>query len=119
MYSSGELSFVVTAFPQILFAIFLIGAEALEVYFLCLPAVQFFIFDIFSFLPKWASAFTSFIERVKKVIRDYRSGVYYKPFGRKEVVLIRSPDAMQELSEAPDLSQRAVYADVCSLQSPS
>ena len=34
------------------------------------------------------------------------------PFGRKEPVIIRSPDAIQELSEAAELSQRAVYADV-------
>lgn len=45
---------------------------------------------------------------------DYskRSGIYYKPFGRKEPVVIRNPDAMQELSESHALSQRAVYADV-------
>ena len=43
---------------------------------------------------------------------DKQSGIYYKPFLRREPVIIRSPDAMQELSEAPELSQRAVYADV-------
>ena len=43
---------------------------------------------------------------------DKRSGIYYKPFGRQEPVIIRSPDAIQELSEAPELSQRAVYSDV-------
>ena len=43
---------------------------------------------------------------------EERHGVYYKPFGRQEPVIIRSPDAMEELSEAPELSQRAVYADV-------
>ena len=41
-----------------------------------------------------------------------RSGTFYMPFGRKEPVIIRSPDAIQELSEAAELSQRAVYADV-------
>lgn len=41
-----------------------------------------------------------------------RSGIYYNPFKRAEPVIIRSPDAMQELSEATELSQRAVYADV-------
>ena len=33
------------------------------------------------------------------------------PWGRKEPVIIRSLDHMQELSEASELSQRAVYAD--------
>ncbi|CAD6592998.1 MAG: hypothetical protein ASARMPREDX12_006647 [Alectoria sarmentosa] len=41
-----------------------------------------------------------------------RHGVYYKPFGRQEPVIIRSPDALEELSEASELSQRAVYADI-------
>jgi len=43
---------------------------------------------------------------------DQRSGTYYNPFRRAKPVIIRSPDAMQELSEAAELSQRAVYADV-------
>jgi len=43
---------------------------------------------------------------------DQRSGIYYNPFRRAKPVIIRSPDAMQELSEAAELSQRAVYADV-------
>ena len=34
------------------------------------------------------------------------------PFGRKQPVIIRSPDAIHELSEASELSQRAVYAEV-------
>ena len=42
-----------------------------------------------------------------------RSGIYYKPFGRKEPVVVRSPKAIQELCEAIQLSQRAVYSDVC------
>ena len=42
-----------------------------------------------------------------------RSGIYYVPFRRHGPVIIRSPEAIQELSEAPELSQRAVYADVC------
>lgn len=67
--------------------------------------------------------------RTMKIVRDYvsqghehycpwkaheykRSGIYYKPFGRKEPVIIRSPEAIQELCEASELSQRAVYADV-------
>jgi hypothetical protein len=67
--------------------------------------------------------------RTTKILRDYvsqghdyccswrthvdkRSGIYYNPFGRKEPVIIRSPEAIHELSEASDLSQRAVYADV-------
>lgn len=50
-----------------------------------------------------------------KAHKDKRSGIYYKPFGRKEPVIIRSPEAIQELSEASDLSQRAVYADVSNL----
>ena len=48
-----------------------------------------------------------------------RAGIYYKPFWRKEPVIIRNPDAMQELSESPALSQRAVYADVRSKDASS
>lgn len=113
MYGFEEITLIMRNLPQVIFAIILLGAEALEVYFIFLPALQFLAMNIFSFLPEWASAFMSFAKRVKKVIQDYRSGVYYKPFGRKELVIIKSPDAMQELSEAPELSQRAVYADVC------
>lgn len=50
----------------------------------------------------------------KFVDNSQRSGVYYLPFGQKDPVVIRSQDVLQELSEAPELSQRAVYADVCS-----
>lgn len=48
-----------------------------------------------------------------------QSGVFYNPLGGKPPVIIRSPEAMQELSEAPQLSQRAVYSDVGSARSVS
>ena len=41
-----------------------------------------------------------------------KAGRYYIPWSRKSPIIVRSPDHMQELSEAPELSQRAVYADV-------
>lgn len=41
-----------------------------------------------------------------------RSGKLYKPWGRKQPVLVRNVDHMLQLSDAPELSQRAVYADV-------
>ena len=49
----------------------------------------------------------------EKANRLKQSGIYYTPFGRKEPVLIRSVEAIQELCEAPQLSQAAVYGDVC------
>ena len=49
---------------------------------------------------------------IAKIDKPQQSGVYYKPFFRKEPVIVRSPEAIQELCEAPQLSQRAVYADV-------
>lgn len=42
-----------------------------------------------------------------------QSGIYYQPFGRKEPFVVRSTEAIQELCEAPQLSQAAVYGDVC------
>ncbi|KAI9709132.1 MAG: hypothetical protein M1820_003578 [Bogoriella megaspora] len=50
------------------------------------------------------------------MINDYQNHRYYKPFLRDEPVVIRSPDAIQELSEASSLSQRAVYADIIGFQ---
>ncbi|KAI9660584.1 MAG: hypothetical protein M1821_009936 [Bathelium mastoideum] len=50
------------------------------------------------------------------MIDDYRNRRYYKPFLRNEPVVIRSSNAIQELSEASSLSQRAVYADIFGFQ---
>ncbi|KAI9690295.1 MAG: hypothetical protein M1822_009256 [Bathelium mastoideum] len=50
------------------------------------------------------------------MINDYRNRRYYKPFLRNEPVVIRSSNAIQELSEASSLSQRAVYADIFGFQ---
>jgi len=50
---------------------------------------------------------------MKRANKSKRSGIYYKPFGRRESFVVRSPEEIQELCEAPQLSQRAAYADVC------
>lgn len=54
-------------------------------------------------------------KEAQKLIIPKQSGIYYKPFGRREPVIIRSLEAIQELCEASQLFQRAVYADVCYL----
>ncbi|KAL8700750.1 MAG: hypothetical protein Q9201_005278 [Fulgogasparrea decipioides] len=45
-----------------------------------------------------------------------RSGSYYNPFKKPSFVVVRSQQAIQELCEAPQLSQRAVYSDIFGLQ---
>ena len=48
--------------------------------------------------------------------RLQRSGKYYKPWNSsKRVVIVTGKKQIMELSETPDLSQRAVYADVCTI----
>lgn len=61
----------------------------------------------------WLNRIASLTIMVLEISRDFASGRYYIPWNRQSLVIIRSPDHMQELSEAPELSQRAVYADVC------
>ncbi|MCJ1454854.1 hypothetical protein MMC28_005207 [Mycoblastus sanguinarius] len=56
------------------------------------------------------------INHNEKANESKQSGIYYNPFGRKEPVVVRSPKAIQELCEAPQLSQRAVYADMFGFQ---
>lgn len=47
------------------------------------------------------------------IIRDFRSGNYYRPWRPKnEVVVVSTKKHIAELSEAPELSQRAIYADM-------
>ena len=50
------------------------------------------------------------------ILRDFSSGRYYKPWGDQNIVLITSLDHFRELCDAPQLSQRAVYADIFNFQ---
>ena len=124
---------------DILFAMFLMSGIACEMYGLLTTAwvrlrtIQSkdtvdLVFVEASRMQPWIVPMLSGSNRLAKIVQDFvscvdftmrqsadnskRSGVYYKPFWRKEPVVIWSLDAMQELSEAPELSQRAVYADV-------
>lgn len=56
--------------------------------------------------------FSEFISKVRNVLKDYSSGRYYKPWNNKNVTVLTSLDHLRELSDAPQLSQRAVYADI-------
>ncbi|KAG6990988.1 cytochrome P450 [Physcia stellaris] len=56
------------------------------------------------------------VSTVKKVFWDFQSGTYYQPFGRKTALVIRSTEAIQELCEAPQLSQAAAYGDIFGFQ---
>lgn len=64
---------------------------------------------------KVSSDFVSTLNFIQLSIASHacqKSRRYYVPWSRTKPVIIRSPDHMQELSEATELSQRAVYADV-------
>ncbi|KAI9640836.1 hypothetical protein NHQ30_010677 [Ciborinia camelliae] len=51
------------------------------------------------------------------MVKDYRSGKYYKPWkSSQKVVIVSSKKHIMELSEASELSQRAIYADLTIMQ---
>ncbi|MCJ1461139.1 hypothetical protein MMC28_011521 [Mycoblastus sanguinarius] len=64
----------------------------------------------------WQNKVENFSKSIMEVFHDFQSGHYYIPFARKTPVIIRSPEHIQELSEAQELSQRAVYADIFGFQ---
>lgn len=74
--------------------------------------------DFVSFLPPPPAPHvsSSIDSKVLKLFEPWASdvGSFINHGGRKEHVIIRNPELMQELSEAPELSQQAVYADVSS-----
>lgn len=53
-----------------------------------------------------------FDSQLHRILTFQRSGIFYKPFGRQHQITVREPHGIKELSEAPELSQRAVYAEV-------
>lgn len=49
----------------------------------------------------------------RSLVRDFRSGKYYRPWrSTNEIVVVSTKKHIAELSEAPELSQRAIYADM-------
>ncbi|KAI2784134.1 cytochrome P450 [Daldinia loculata] len=51
--------------------------------------------------------------KITSTLSDHRSGKYYKPWGpTTPIVIVSTKKQIAELSEAPCLSQRAVYADM-------
>ncbi|KAL8871900.1 MAG: hypothetical protein Q9174_002369 [Haloplaca sp. 1 TL-2023] len=74
---------------------------------------------LFSSLQRIYQDFVSNCQTVKVETladRAKRSGVYYNPFQAPNCVIVRSSKAIQELCEAPHLSQKAVYSDIFGLQ---
>ena len=51
-----------------------------------------------------------------EIYERWRPGQFCVSFGRKEPIIIRSTDSIKELSEAAELSQRAVYAEMSFLR---
>ncbi|KAL1969931.1 hypothetical protein VTN77DRAFT_7441 [Rasamsonia byssochlamydoides] len=70
--------------------------------------------ELYYMLPKSLSnRIQEFFANISSVIHDYRSGRYYKPWkSSRRIVVVSSKKHIIELSEAPVLSQRAIYADL-------
>ncbi|MCJ1475924.1 hypothetical protein MMC13_004588 [Lambiella insularis] len=93
---------------SVAFGILLASAATVEVYYL--------VSDYTKNLKSAASYFRIWQQKVAVIINDFlgsgqRSARYYIPWSRPNPVLI-GPDQIQELSDASQLSQRAVYADI-------
>lgn len=102
---------------EVLLAVILLSSVVLEIYHLISPVFQWmYRLDYLCWMKDLVQRARILGSDYTKVIRDFQSGIYYKPFGRKEPLVVRSPAAIQELCEAPQLSQRAVYADIFGFQ---
>ncbi|KAL9034573.1 MAG: hypothetical protein Q9180_005329 [Flavoplaca navasiana] len=104
-------SYLYSAFKA-MFAMILLAAIGSELHALLDPIFTFVLARLVVVLQPPADSISSVLRAVMAVAQDFRSGVYYIPFKRASPIIIRSPEAMLELSEAPQLSQRAVYADI-------
>ncbi|KAI0853766.1 cytochrome P450 [Daldinia vernicosa] len=61
----------------------------------------------------WNSLLRPLYVKITSTLSDYRSGKFYKPWGpTTPIVIVSTKKQIAELSEAPCLSQRAVYADM-------
>ena len=97
------------------FAVFLLGAALCEVY----PLAE----ALWSGMISIAQTVQDFVSRWR-LTRQWkarcstcadshqRNGVFYNPFGKGGIVIIRDVEAFHELSENPNLSQRAAYSEV-------
>ncbi|OAQ76401.1 cytochrome P450 [Purpureocillium lilacinum] len=66
-----------------------------------------------SLLHPLCDGFAFFLSSLTTIVRDYQSGKYYKPWKpANPIVIVSAKQQIAELSEAPNLSQRAVYADM-------
>jgi cytochrome P450 len=96
----------------VMFAIFLITSELADIYFNTFPCIRQEARNLGWICCRIVKAAQSFYGKLCKIIRDFSSGCYYIPWRRNNLIVLTNPEYIRELSDAKQLSQRAVYSDL-------
>jgi cytochrome P450 len=95
-----------------MFAIVLVICELADIYFNIVPWITQEARTLRGVCYSIVKAAWRFHEKLAGIIRDFSSGHYYIPWRQGNIVVLTNPESIRELSDATQLSQRAVYSDI-------